>query len=143
MGDYDANFTTDLTYIDNLSRKSYMGAVSPWFFTVSNCFKTHGVRASTHVALQHYGPDTYNKNWIYRSDDWLFAERWEMLIANRNRVNFAEVVTWNDYGESHYVGPIEGIQPMSQSWVDGFDHQGMARFEVLIDRFTDDIIQAG
>ena len=68
-----------------------------------------------------------------------------MLIANRNRVNFAEVVTWNDYGESHYVGPIEGIQPMSQSWVDGFDHQGMARFEALIDRFTDDIIniQAG
>lgn len=33
-------------------------------------------------------------------------------------------MTWNDYGESHYVGPVEGVQPMSQAWVNGFDHQG-------------------
>lgn len=33
-----------------------------------------------------------------------------------------EVLTWNDYGESHYVGPIKGSQPNSQAWVDGFDH---------------------
>ena len=33
-----------------------------------------------------------------------------------------EVISWNDYGESHYIGPIEGAQPNSQAWVDGMDH---------------------
>lgn len=47
-----------------------------------------------------------------------------MLIQNRTSVALAEVLTWNDFGESHYVGPIEGIQPMSQGWVNGYDHTG-------------------
>ena len=47
-----------------------------------------------------------------------------MLVQNRTSVPLAEVLTWNDFGESHYVGPIEGIQPMSQGWVNGYDHQG-------------------
>ena len=34
----------------------------------------------------------------------------------------------DDYGESHYIGPIEGAQPMSEAWVNGFDHQGILRF---------------
>lgn len=33
-----------------------------------------------------------------------------------------EVITWNDFGESHYLGPIKGSQPNSQAWVNGFDH---------------------
>jgi len=32
----------------------------------------------------------------------------------------------DDYGESHYIGPIEGAQPMSEAWVNGFDHQGIS-----------------
>jgi len=50
--------------------------------------------------------------------------RWEHLIANRAQLDMVEVLTWNDYGESHYIGPIEGAQPMSEAWVNGFDHQG-------------------
>ncbi|RPD65177.1 glycoside hydrolase family 71 protein [Lentinus tigrinus ALCF2SS1-6] len=106
MGNYNVTFGPDQSYISNLGgNKTYMASVSPWFFT-------------------HYGPDTFNKNWIYRGDDWLWAQRWEMLVQNRSSVPLAEVLTWNDFGESHYVGPIEGIQPMSQGWVNGFDHQG-------------------
>ena len=30
-----------------------------------------------------------------------------------------------DYGESSYVGPIQGDQPNSQAWVDGFDHTAL------------------
>jgi glucan endo-1,3-alpha-glucosidase len=52
------------------------------------------------------------------------------MIANRNKVDVVEVITWNDYGESHYIGPIEGAQPNSQAWVNGFDHQG-AYFDLL------------
>lgn len=33
-------------------------------------------------------------------------------------------MTWNDYGESHYVGPIKGDQPNSQAWTDGMNHTG-------------------
>ena len=103
---------TDTQYVNALKAlnsdngaPTYLGAVSPWFFT-------------------HYGPDTFNKNWIYRGDDWLFASRWELLVQHRASIPFAEVVTWNDYGESHYIGPVDGAQPGSNAWVDGFDHQG-------------------
>lgn len=75
--------------------------------------------------VQHYGSGTYNKNWIYRSDDWLFAKRWELLMDHRQDIDIVEVISWNDYGESHYVGPIEGSQPMSEAWTKGYDHTGV------------------
>ncbi|KAF4600058.1 hypothetical protein EYR40_007164 [Pleurotus pulmonarius] len=61
-------------------------------------------------------------NWIYRGDDWLFVRRWNQLIAARDRIDIVQIISWNDYGESHYIGPIKGAQPNSQAWVDGFDH---------------------
>ncbi|KAG9315881.1 glycoside hydrolase family 71 protein [Chiua virens] len=99
--------TTDEQYINALQPMggSYMAAVSPWFFT-------------------HYSPQTYNKNWIYLSDDHLYANRWEYLIGIRNQVDIVQIVSWNDFGESHYIGPIEGAQPNSQAWVNGFNHTG-------------------
>lgn len=39
--------------------------------------------------------DISNKNWIYRSDDWLLAERFEQLVANRNKYDMAELISWN------------------------------------------------
>ncbi|KAI0917175.1 hypothetical protein AcV5_007718 [Taiwanofungus camphoratus] len=103
-------FDTDQQWLSGLnalsaSQPTYMAAVSPWFFT-------------------HYGPQSYNKNWIYLADYHLYPTRWETLVDNRNSVDIAEIVTWNDYGESHYIGPIEGAQPNSQGWVDGFNHTG-------------------
>ena len=56
------------------------------------------------------------------SNDHLYNTRWETIISNRSSIDIVEIVTWNDYGESHYIGPIEGDQPNSQDWVDGFDH---------------------
>ncbi|KAF9445315.1 glycoside hydrolase family 71 protein [Macrolepiota fuliginosa MF-IS2] len=91
-----------LHHLDN--NKSFMAAVSPWFFT-------------------HYGPNSWNKNWIYRGDDWLFVRRWEQLIEMRDRIEFVQVISWNDYGESHYIGPIKGAQPNSEAWVDGYPHE--------------------
>ncbi|KAL5531942.1 hypothetical protein ACEPAF_5505 [Sanghuangporus sanghuang] len=99
---------SDIEYLHNLRssdghRKTYMASVSPWFFT-------------------HYGEDSWNKNWIYRGDDWLLVRRWQQLIAMRDDIDIVQVISWNDYGESHYIGPIKGAQPNSESWVDGFDH---------------------
>lgn len=121
MGGSDLDFSSDQGYIANLGGRIYMAPVSPWFFTVHN-----SAQRSLGVLIfhKHYGPNTYNKNWIYRPDNWLFAARWEMLFDHRSAVDIVQIISWNDYGESHYIGPIEGAQPMSESWVNGFDHQG-------------------
>ncbi|TDL26045.1 glycoside hydrolase [Rickenella mellea] len=103
---YLDSFDADNQHITGLktigSNKTYMAAASPWFFT-------------------HYSPQTFDKNWIYFAD-LLYPTRWETLISHRDVVDIVEVITWNDYGESHYIGPIKGDQPNSQAWVDGFDH---------------------
>src|ERR1700761_2938509 len=107
MGDYDIDFSSDEAWIKNLGNRSYMASVSPWFFT-------------------HYSSQDSNKNFIYRMDDWMFAKRWELLIDHYDEVPIVQVVSWNDWGESHYLGPLleHEEQPNSQAWVNGFDHQG-------------------
>ncbi|KAG8920541.1 hypothetical protein FRC02_000840 [Tulasnella sp. 418] len=91
LGNYDINFDRDNQQINGLRQspngynKVYMAAVSPWFFT-------------------HYGPDTFNKNWIFKGDNHLYNTRWDLLIAHRNEIGIAEIISWNDYGESHYIG---------------------------------------
>ncbi|KAH7923313.1 glycoside hydrolase family 71 protein [Leucogyrophana mollusca] len=102
VGNSDVTFDPDNEWIANLGGRDYMAGGFPL----------------------HYGQDSFNKNFILRGDDWELCKRWELLVENRHRVSFAQVITWNDYGESHYVGPIEGTQPNSQAWTDGFDHQG-------------------
>lgn len=83
---------------------TYMGAVSPWFFT-------------------HYGPDTFNKNFVYLADQHLYSKRWDSLIASRDSFDIVQILTWNDYGESHYVGPVKGALPInSERWTDGMNH---------------------
>ena len=46
-----------------------------------------------------------------------------------------EIVTWNDFGESHYIGPVraDSAQPNSQAWVNGFDHTGKSTLLINID----------
>jgi glucan endo-1,3-alpha-glucosidase len=72
------DFSGDMTYINalNSASKGYLAALSPCFFT-------------------YYGPNSYNKDWIYRSDNWLLATRFEQLIANRNSFDLVEVISWN------------------------------------------------
>ncbi|KAF7314333.1 hypothetical protein MKEN_00905900 [Mycena kentingensis (nom. inval.)] len=103
---------TDLAYINSLAsfapagkRLSYMAAVSPWFFT-------------------HFGADTFNKNFMFLADQHLYAQRWENIIGLRDQIDLVEIATWNDYGESHYIGPIKGaLPPTSETFVNGFPHQ--------------------
>ncbi|KAH9922777.1 glycoside hydrolase [Epithele typhae] len=105
------SFDTDNQHITNLasvanSAQTYMAAVAPWFFT-------------------HFGADTFNKNFIFDGDEHLWVTRWENVIANRDKVSLVEIVTWNDFGESHYIGPQHGQLPVgSDAWVDGMDHSG-------------------
>lgn len=78
MAGGDVNVNTDIAERRLLQGqgKGYMPGVSPCFFT-------------------YYAPNSYNKNWIYRGDDWLLAERMEQIVKNRNLFAQAELISWN------------------------------------------------
>ncbi|KAF5333803.1 hypothetical protein D9758_015240 [Tetrapyrgos nigripes] len=56
-----------------------------------------------------------------------YAKRWEALVdsafptndspSNPLNIDTIQIISWNDYGESHYIGPIKGAQPTeSEAW---------------------------
>lgn len=53
-----------------------------------------------------------------------------------------EILTWNDYGESSYVGPIKGSQPNSQAWTDGMNHTCSFRILFALRCNTDNLLSA-
>ncbi|WAQ80809.1 hypothetical protein PtA15_1A147 [Puccinia triticina] len=101
-GSENTNTLDDYQFQTNAkaSQKLYMAGVSPCFFT-------------------HYK----DKNWIYRSDDNLYISRWMKLMSMPTPPDFIQIISWNDYGESHYIGPRLGTPPADTTWLDGFDHQ--------------------
>jgi glucan endo-1,3-alpha-glucosidase len=107
MGKDPLTTAGDNSYMNALGSKEYMPAISPFFYT-------------------HFGANSWNKNWLYRGDDWLYATRWEQIISMREKVKMMEILTWNDYGESSYIGPIHGALPAnSGEWVYGYDHEAI------------------
>ena len=75
----------DGSYAAALDGKPYMAPVSAWFST-------------------HYGPEvSYSKNWVFPGD-LLWWNRWNEILTMKPQ--FLEIITWNDYGESHYIGSL-------------------------------------
>lgn len=85
-GPEDMNTYVDASYLQYLDGKPYMMPVSPWFFT---------------------NLPGYNKNWLWRGDD-LWFDCWQQVLSVPHDVvpEFVEIISWNDYGESHYIGPL-------------------------------------
>ncbi|KAJ9367746.1 CAZyme family GH71 and CBM24 [Paecilomyces variotii] len=81
-GPEDMNTYIDASYIEYLVGLPYMMPVSPWFYT---------------------NLPGYKKNWMWRGDD-LWHDRWQEVLYVQPE--FVEIVSWNDYGESHYIGPL-------------------------------------
>jgi len=100
----DANMTMtdDEAYLAEAQyyHKIYMAPIAPWLFT--------------HFSF---------KNYIAKSE-LLFPIRWNQIMSlSQNELNLVELIGWNDFGESHYMGPIEGAMPNGSSvWVNGFSH---------------------
>lgn len=119
------NLTTlvDMEYINMTAAvsKQYMAPVSPHFFT-------------------HFGKEvSYSKNFMFYTET-LWHYRWEQILqmGSQNNLNFVEIITWNDYGESHYVGPVNTphTDDGSSRWTSGFDHTPFLDFAVpYIDAF--------
>ncbi|KAF9068884.1 glycoside hydrolase [Rhodocollybia butyracea] len=99
----DIDTREDRSYMDILGEGRYATSLSPWFFS-------------------HFD----YKGTYYRGDDWLLLTRWEELVDMRNDLTFVEMVTWNDFGESSYFGPInpDETQPSGTTWATGFPHTG-------------------
>jgi glucan endo-1,3-alpha-glucosidase len=111
LAPFAGNTTTDDEYRAGLAKLpagggTYMAAASPWFFT-------------------HYG-GALNKNFMYLGDNHLYASRWENLVATRDSVDIIELISWNDYGESHYLKDSTEFDamPPNTDWVPGMSHQG-------------------
>ncbi|KAJ5651622.1 uncharacterized protein N7484_005345 [Penicillium longicatenatum] len=81
-GNEDMNTYIDASYIQYLAGMPYMMPVSPWFFT---------------------NLPGYKKNWMWRGDH-LWHDRWQEVLYVQPE--FVEIISWNDYGESHYIGPL-------------------------------------
>ncbi|KAJ5492772.1 Mutanase [Penicillium diatomitis] len=95
----------DEAYTDALKGKPYIAPISPWFST-------------------HFGAEvSYSKNWVFPSD-LLWYNRWQEILAKGPR--FVEIITWNDYGESHYVGPLSSphTDDGASKWVMDMPHGG-------------------
>lgn len=76
----------DASYLNFLGDKLYMMPVSPWFYT---------------------NMPGFGKNWLWRGDD-LWFDRWgETWFL---QPDYVQIISWNDFGESHYIGPLNSKQ---------------------------------
>lgn len=102
-GPVDKTTDNDLAWQNfaNSGGKSYMMGISPWFYT---------------------DLPQFNKAWVWRGDS-MWADRWQQALEVKPR--FIEVVTWNDFGESHYIGPIDesSIVSGANRYVDNMPHE--------------------
>ncbi|KAL2829215.1 glycoside hydrolase [Aspergillus cavernicola] len=90
----------DDRFRSNLQRagKIYMAPVSPWFSTHFN-----------------------TKNWVFICED-LPHLRWQQMLEMQPEL--IEIISWNDYGESHYIGPYSEnhSDDGSAQWTKDFPH---------------------
>ncbi|KAL8787627.1 MAG: hypothetical protein Q9195_007673 [Heterodermia aff. obscurata] len=95
----------DNAYTSALAGKPYIAPASPWFST-------------------HYGPEvSYSKNWVFPAD-LLWYNRWTDILNLAPQ--YVEIITWNDYGESHYIGPLSSphVDDGGSKWVNDMPHDG-------------------
>lgn len=107
----EQNMTTfpDASYHEFLKGKPYMMPVSPWFYT---------------------NLPGYKKNWLWKGDE-LWYHRWQQAISMDNPPDYIQIISWNDYGESHYIGPLDATQyeafeigKAPFNFVEGMPHDG-------------------
>ncbi|KAF9872878.1 hypothetical protein CkaCkLH20_09741 [Colletotrichum karsti] len=81
-GNRNMDTYVDASYYQYLDKKPYMMPAAPWFYT---------------------NLPGFHKNWLWRGDD-LWHDRWIQIVYNQP--DYVEIISWNDYGESHHIGPL-------------------------------------
>ena len=66
---------------------------------------------------------SYSKNWVFPTDLFWY-ERWNEILTLSPQ--YIEILTWNDYGESHYVGPLNSphSDDGNSKWTNDMPHDG-------------------
>ncbi|RDL36853.1 uncharacterized protein BP5553_06205 [Venustampulla echinocandica] len=106
-GAHNKTADVDKAWQGALGQKSYMMGVSPWFFHSATGF----------------GP-----NWLWRGDD-LWADSWAQTLDVNPQ--FVQIVTWNDYAEATYIGPLHDpseIAAGSGQYVNNMPHDSWRDF---------------
>ena len=100
VGANDMTSAVDADWQSFLGDKAYMMGISPWFYTNL--------------------PDL-DKTFTWRGNK-LWHKRWE--AARTLQPELVEIITWNDFGESHYVGPLNPAEyyPGSEKYVANVPH---------------------
>ncbi|KAH7310862.1 glycosyl hydrolase family 71-domain-containing protein [Stachybotrys elegans] len=100
---------TDAAYKQFLGGKPYMMAVSPWFYT---------------------NLPGFNKNWMWPDSKLrLWAQRWNQILYLQPE--YVQIISWNDYGESHYIGDIYETPDYATNgyatfdYITGMDHAAL------------------
>ncbi|KAB8074198.1 glycoside hydrolase [Aspergillus leporis] len=113
------NTSADEAYTHALDGRPYMMPVSPWFYT---------------------NMPGFSKNWVWRGDN-LWYDRWQQVISFQPE--FVQIISWNDYGESHYIGPLhdDGYEAFKRgkspfNYALGMPHDGWRTFlPYVIDQY--------
>lgn len=89
------------------ANQPWMAGVAPWFF-------------------KRMGPD---QNWLHAQDSGMWLDRWMNLLELKP--SYIEIVTWNDVGESSYIGPSNTMTPAQlaagQCYYGGLDHSAFLK----------------
>ncbi|KAI1796269.1 glycoside hydrolase [Ganoderma leucocontextum] len=129
---YDSTFFNNYPVVDGVfSWESAWPQINEGLVNVSDSKDQAGLQAARAAnklymmplsSLQFKHIDA-GQNW-YRIGELNLPERMEQVLALQP--DFVEIVTWNDAGESHYIGNNwpEAISsaPAIQAYSDGFDH---------------------
>jgi len=94
----DADFAAHRTS----TGRPWMAGIAPWYFK----------RMSADM------------NWLHAQDSGMWIERWMNLL--HLKPDYIEIITWNDYGESSYIGPAQSTPAAqlaaSNTYYAGLDH---------------------
>ncbi|KAE8134861.1 glycosyl hydrolase family 71-domain-containing protein [Aspergillus pseudotamarii] len=106
VGAEDMKVANDLEWMKALSGKPYMMPVAPWFYT---------------------NLPRWRKNWLWRGDD-LWHYRWKQVIELQPPL--VQILSWNDYGETHYIGPIyeAGVPEGASRYITNHPHDAWRTF---------------
>ena len=97
----------------NSTGKPWMAGVAPWFF-------------------KRLASDT---NWLNAQDSNIYIDRWMELL--KLQPNYIEVISWNDFGESHYIGPADTtpesqlMEPSKADYYGNLDHSAFLKMSTI------------
>lgn len=93
--------------------KPWMAGVAPWFF-------------------KRLASDT---NWLNAQDSNIYIDRWVELL--KLKPEYIEVISWNDWGESHYIGPADAtpeselMEPSKADYYGNLDHSAFLKMSSI------------